>query len=229
MGEGEFFERIIRIIAALRGEKGCPWDREQTPETVKRYLVEEAYEAVTEVENNNSKGVMEELGDLIFMTLFMAYLYQQKGDFTIEDVLKKAADKMIYRHPHVFGNKHRCTTEEVKKNWEELKQKEKKEKKPELDIPRSLPALMRAHRLVGRAKNISCPAASPAELAQCIITQLENIVRKGRSASGVEHVTRGIGECFLYLVCIARTYGINAEDTLHQAIRRKLGEIDTSG
>ncbi len=228
MGEGELFEKLIRIIDALRGEKGCPWDREQTPETVKRYLVEEAYEAVSEVENKNSQGVMEELGDLIFMTLFMAYLYQQKGDFTIKDMLKKAADKMIFRHPHVFGNKHQCTTEEVKKNWEKLKQKEKKKKKPELDIPRSLPALMRAHRLVGRARNISCPADSPAELAQCIIRQLENIARNSGSSTETEYVAVGIGECFLYLVCMARTCGINAEDTLHRTIRSKLGELDTS-
>ncbi len=222
MSAGKHFEKLIEIIGTLRGEGGCPWDKEQTPETVKRYIVEEAYEAVTEVENRNSAGIMEELGDLIFMTLFMAYLYQQNGDFSIEDILKKAASKMIYRHPHVFGDKHSCSTEEVKENWERLKQKEKEEKGTFLDIPRSLPALMRAHRLVGRARELGCPEDDTAGLVDFVKSQLDGIKKEPGDGTEFDKVADRIGQCLLALVCIARHYGINAEDTLQKKINEKL-------
>ncbi|RLB02653.1 MAG: nucleoside triphosphate pyrophosphohydrolase [Deltaproteobacteria bacterium] len=222
MDVGKDFEKLVQIIATLRGEGGCPWDREQTPETVKRYLVEEAYEAVSEVERRNSSGVMEELGDLIFMTLFMAYLFQQRGDFTIEDVLKKAAAKMIYRHPHVFANRHVESPDEVKENWERLKKQEKSKKSDKLDIPRSLPALMRAHRLVGRAWSLSCPDDNPPGIRTFICNQLKALEDLSGETNSADKARKHMGESLMAMVCLGRKYGINAEDVLHEAIQRRL-------
>ncbi len=219
MSLGNEFEKLIEIIEALRGEGGCPWDREQTPETVKRYLVEEAYEAVSEVEKNNIPGIMEELGDLIFMSLFMAYLFQQDGKFTIEDVLRKAASKMIHRHPHVFGNQSAKSAEEVKKNWERLKKEEKNSKK--LDIPRNLPALMRAHRLAGRAWKITCPSDEVTGLVS-FITERMGRIKDLLDNDHPEERGKNLGRILLAMVCLARKLNINAEDALHSEINAKL-------
>ena len=116
--KGHYFEKLLDIISALRSEEGCPWDREQTPDTVKRYIIEEAYEAIAAVEPRNTEGLKEELGDLLFMTLFMAKLFDEKGIFKVEDVLQTIASKMIYRHPHVFGDLKLHSAEEVEKNWQ---------------------------------------------------------------------------------------------------------------
>ena len=222
MSIGEDFEKLVKIIEVLRSDNGCPWDKEQTPETVKRYLVEEAYEAITEVENGNNEGVMEEIGDLIFMSLFMAYLYQQQGDFSISDVLQKAASKMIYRHPHVFGNKKVNSPQEVKKNWEILKNKEKKKKAGSLDVPRSLPALMRAHRLAGRTRDLCCQGKDIRSLISFLSQSLQEFEKNASSTEHDSDVKARIGEYFLALVCLARMLGVNSEEALHETIQNKL-------
>ena len=118
-------ESIIELIHTLRGRKGCPWDRRQTPETMLRYLTEEIYELVDAIENDNPGEVCEELGDVLFQVLFIAVLFQEIGHFSIADVVRLNSEKMIRRHPHVFGKEEVDSAEDVKKQWRQIKMEEK--------------------------------------------------------------------------------------------------------
>ena len=109
-------EEILRIIERLRSETGCPWDRKQTPETIQTYLVEESHEAAAAVRAKKVEEVAEELGDVLFMAFFLVYLYEQRGDFSLEEVCRRISEKMIRRHPHVFGGTSVNSAEEVKDN-----------------------------------------------------------------------------------------------------------------
>ncbi|HAO19976.1 MAG TPA: nucleoside triphosphate pyrophosphohydrolase, partial [Desulfobacteraceae bacterium] len=118
-------EALIDLIATLRGENGCPWDRKQTPQTIMIYLVEEVYELFEAIESGSPEQICEELGDVFFQILFIAGLFKESGDFDIEDVARVITEKMIHRHPHVFGNDVVNDAEDVKKRWQKLKMKEK--------------------------------------------------------------------------------------------------------
>ena len=150
---GREFERLLELVAHLRAENGCPWDREQTPATIKRYLIEEVYEVVDAVEHHSADQVADELGDLIFMTIFLAHLYGEQGQFQMDQVLRRVGDKMVRRHPHVFADRQADSARQVKLNWEEIKRQEKPQEPLGAllcDIPRALPALMRSYRTLSR-------------------------------------------------------------------------------
>ena len=145
---------MIRLIERLRGENGCPWDRKQTPRTLAVYLIEEVYELVDAIESNSPEDVCEELGDVLFQILFMAHLYQKAGHFDLQDVARRNTDKMIRRHPHVFGQETAATSEEVRQRWHTIKMTEKNHDVNAglLDsVPSGLPALIRAYRISERA------------------------------------------------------------------------------
>ncbi len=145
---------LIRLIETLRGENGCPWDREQTPQSMVVYLVEEIYELVDAIESGNVGAICEELGDVLFQALFIARLYEEMGHFDVEMVAEKNRKKMIQRHPHVFGNEKVDSPDQVRQRWREIKNKENRDHpgKSFLDsVPRKLPALMRAYRISDRA------------------------------------------------------------------------------
>src|SRR5512147_1277000 len=154
MGEtGAQLERLLELVTRLRAPDGCPWDREQSPATVKRYVLEEAYEVVDAVDHDSPTHVSEELGDLLFMLIFLAHLYEEQGAFRLDEVLQKVAEKMIRRHPHVFANRRVDSSTQVKENWEEIKRQEQANSSLGATLeglPRSLPALMRAQRFISR-------------------------------------------------------------------------------
>lgn len=211
---------LWRIIERLRGESGCPWDRRQTPETIQTYLVEEAHEGAAAVRSGKPAEVSEELGDVLFMVLFLAYLYEEKGDFTLDEVLEHISTKMIRRHPHVFGEISVNTAEEVKDNWERIKEEEKKESGgvPE-PIPESLPALIRAYRIVSRLAQKGNGSWNNLGL------RVRDFSRKSREmvdvlSSGDAVSSELIGEVLFELVNIARIQGYRAEDILHQRLRK---------
>ncbi|GBC63713.1 nucleoside triphosphate pyrophosphohydrolase [Desulfonema ishimotonii] len=146
---------LNEIIQTLRGENGCPWDRKQTPKSIAVYLVEEAHELMHAVENGNSDEICEELGDVLFQVLFIARMFQEKGTFDLEDAARGCAEKMIRRHPHVFGDATVSSAEEVRQQWQQIKRTEKDagaENASVLDsVPAKLPPLMRAYRISERA------------------------------------------------------------------------------
>lgn len=162
---GKSFEKLVALQARLRGPGGCPWDREQTHESLRRYLIEETYEVLDAMESANSKDFSSELGDLLLQVVFHAILAEEAGRFTIVDVVQSIHDKMVRRHPHVFGRVKAATSAEVLKNWEQLKAAERAaEGKPASGssghesilsgISRSLPAVLEASQLTRRASRI---------------------------------------------------------------------------
>lgn len=161
---GREFQKLVGVMARLRAPGGCPWDREQTHATLRTYLIEEAYEVLDAMECGDDVKFAEELGDLLLQVLFHAQLAQEDGRFTIADVVREIYEKMIRRHPHVFGNKRAKTAADVLRNWEKIKEQERKEGKKEkkeekaasvLDgVPRTLPALLEANQLTRKAARI---------------------------------------------------------------------------
>jgi len=147
-------DKLIRLIKTLRGENGCPWDKKQTPETIAGYLIEEVYELVDAIESENPDKICEELGDVLFQVVFIAFLFEEMGQFKIDDVVRRNYEKMVRRHPHVFGNAKIADADEVRKKWRTLKMQENNSNQKEsmLDsVPAGLPALMRAYRISERA------------------------------------------------------------------------------
>jgi MazG family protein len=210
-------EELWQIIVRLRSESGCPWDRKQTPEKVQTYLVEECHEAAAAVRAGKAEDVAEELGDVLFMVLFLVYLYEQRGDFVLEDVCAHISAKMIRRHPHVFGEVSVDSAEEVYANWQKIKEGEKKENgKVQEPVPESLPALMRAYRILSRLSHkddgwndIQAGAKAFGDRSR----ELTDRVAKEEPVSPNE-----IGRLLLELVNIARIKGFRAEDVLHDLL-----------
>jgi nucleoside triphosphate diphosphatase len=163
---GEQFEHVVSIMARLRGPGGCPWDREQSFDSIKPYTLEETYEVLEAIDNRDWEELPGELGDLLLQVLFYSQMAKEDGRFSIEDVLERLSSKLINRHPHVFGNVSAETSAEVLRNWEALKAEEKKKRleagsgksaKPEhsesvlAGVSSAMPALLEAHKLSSRA------------------------------------------------------------------------------
>lgn len=210
---------IWEIVERLRSESGCPWDRKQTPESVQTYLVEEAHEGAAAVRAGKADEVAEELGDVLFMVFFLAYLYEQQGRFTLEDVCAKISEKMIRRHPHVFGDTSVESAEEVKDNWEKIKAGEKSAAGKEPDpVPESLPALMRAYRMISRAAQHDHGSLNELEkISQDFLQKSEDLIKLIRN--GDSPSAESIGEVLLQLVNVARVKGFRAEDCLHRRLK----------
>lgn len=145
---------LIKLIESLRGKNGCPWDQKQTPRSISIYLIEEMYELVEAIIRKDSDDICEELGDVLFHILFIAAMYREQGKFNLEKVIGRITQKMIRRHPHVFGDIKVDNVEDVKKQWHHIKQSEKKNDLPSSilsSVPNSLPALLRSYRISERA------------------------------------------------------------------------------
>jgi MazG family protein len=162
---GKWFERLVALQTQLRAPGGCPWDREQTHESLRRFLIEETYELLDAMETGSSREFASELGDLLLQVVFHAVLAEEAGRFTIADVIESIHTKMVRRHPHVFGNVNAATSGEVLKNWEQIKAEERAAERkgsPGKDseesllggIPRSLPAALEAYQMTRRAAHI---------------------------------------------------------------------------
>ncbi len=148
------FDDFIKIMKTLISEDGCPWDKVQTHETLKRYLIEESYEVIDAINNNDKENLCEELGDVLLQVVFHSILAEKDSEFSLNDVIDGVAKKMIYRHPHIFSDVSAETADDVLANWEELKKKEKgyKSKSDVLkSVPKSLPSLMRAEKVIKKA------------------------------------------------------------------------------
>lgn len=212
----ESIRQIWEIITRLRGESGCPWDRKQTPVSVQTYLIEEAHEAAAAVRAGQTEDVAEELGDLLFMVLFMTYLFEEKGLFGLEDVGRLICEKMIRRHPHVFANWRVHSSEEVKDNWEKIKAYEKNSSgKSSETVPGSLPALMRAYRIIARRSRKTDEGQEES------VSPAEDFEKKSRELAqrlnNDEIISSEIfGELLFDLVDMARIKGYQAEFCLHQ-------------
>ena len=208
-------ETLWEIIKTLTGEHGCPWDKKQTPLTLKKYLVEEAYEAYEAIEKGIPEEVREELGDLFFLLLFILYLYERDGVFTLRDLFYFTAQKMIRRHPHVFGDEVAKTAEEVLQKWQKIKKKEGKSSSVLGNIPRSLPALQRAYRLGERASRVGFDWEKPEDVIEKIEEELQEVKKSLKTGSGLEEE---VGDLLFTIANFARKAEINPEDALRKAL-----------
>ncbi len=148
------FDELVSIMDRLRSPEGCPWDKEQTKESLKTYLVEEVYEILEAIDGGDPSALKEELGDLFFHILFLSRISAEGREFDIRDVIDAISKKMIRRHPHVFGDKRVFSSGEVERNWSDLKEREKDRKSLLEGVPRYLPALLRAYRITERASRM---------------------------------------------------------------------------
>jgi len=215
-------DTLIRLIETLRGETGCPWDQRQTPETMANYLVEEMYELIEAIESDNPDDVCEELGDVWFHVLFIAQIYKELGHFEVGEVAQRITDKMTRRHPHVFGNTTVETTDEVKTRWQEIKAKEKKNRKHSsiLDsVPKKAPPLMRAYRISARAAG----AGFDWNDVWGVITKVEEELSELKTAlrgESQEKIALELGDILFTLVNVARFAKIHPDSALTGSIKK---------
>jgi MazG family protein len=229
---GALFESLLSIMTRLRGDGGCPWDREQTRESLKPYLIEEAYEVLDAIDGNTRAGLVEELGDLLFQVVFHSQVASEQGEFSMRDVLAQLCDKMIRRHPHVFAGAPVADAGAALAQWERIKQDEGKadgERRSVLDgVPRALPALLRAQRLQAKAARVGFdwtewqPAWAKVREE---VAELDESVAAGDAG----RIREELGDLLFSIVNVARLLGMDAEDALRQAdekFMRRFREVE---
>ena len=208
---------LFRLVKTLRGKNGCPWDKKQTPSSVSVYLIEEVFELADAIQNGNSEHIREELGDVLFHIVFIARMFQECGEFNLSDVARTVTEKMIRRHPHVFGEKRVENSAEVTKNWHKIKLNEKKlsQKQSVIDsVPVQLPTLIRAYRLLDRAaKN----GFDWAEEEDGILEKMEKELAGFKAALNAErreNLSQKFGDLLFGLINVARLAKIHPETAL---------------
>lgn len=218
--ESSAFERLLQIIRTLRSPQGCPWDRKQTPDSMKACLLEECYELVEAVSEGKQGAVCEECGDLIFLVLFLANLYQEQDRFTVADALNSISDKMVSRHPHVFEEVHVDGVDDVLRNWERIKaaEKDKQSRTSALDgVPAALPALSRAHSIQTKAARVGFDWARTADTLHKISEEIAELEAELETADPAR-MEDELGDLLFSLVNLARHLKINPETALIKTI-----------
>lgn len=217
LGEGTSFEAFAEIVAHLRAPDGCPWDKEQTHQTLRKHLLEESYETLSALDANDVDGMREEFGDLLLQIVLNAQIAYETHEFTMTEVTKHIYDKIVRRHPHVFGDVKLDGVEDVLQNWEKLKEKErgkKKEDKGILDgVPASLPALNQAQEYQERAARVGFDWPEIEGVLDKVREEIEEI----KTAQNPEQVKGELGDLFFVLVNLARWRDVDAESALREA------------
>ena len=211
-------DRLLRIMARLRDPKaGCEWDRAQTFSTIAPYTIEEAYEVADAIERADMDELRGELGDLLFQVVFHARMAEESGDFSYEDVARDISNKMEARHPHIFGDAEAHTAEEVKANWEDIKQKERGDSSSRLSsIPRDLPALAYAQLLQDRASL----AGFDWDRLEGVLQKVEEEIRELEEAESQEEKESEFGDILFSLVNTGRWMSIQVEESLRRSNQR---------
>ncbi len=210
------FDELVDLIATLRSENGCPWDREQTHESLKRNLIEECYEVLEAIENKDTKGIVEELGDVLLQIMLHAQILSETEAVSIDDVIQGLSDKMIRRHPHVFGDESADSAEEVKQNWEVLKANEKRGQKPTeniFNIPSDLPSLHYAQILQDRAVK----QGFDWDDVSGVLDKIQEEAREVTEAESYEEKEDEIGDLIFTLVNLSRRLDVHADSALRSA------------
>jgi tetrapyrrole methylase family protein/MazG family protein len=215
----DIFARLVDLVDRLRGKEGCPWDKEQTHESLKPYLLEEAHEVIEALEDGSDARLKDELGDVLFQVLFHAQIAKEEGRFTIADVLRDNFEKMKRRHPHVFGSERVSGPREVLLNWEQIKRKEAADGRAGslLDgVPRGLPALLRAHRTQDKASRVGFDWNDPDDVVKKVEEELEELLAARRRGEQKD-VTEELGDLLFAIVNLSRLLDINPEDALKRS------------
>jgi len=211
------FESLVAIIARLRAPDGCPWDRKQTHRTLRENLLEECYEVIEALDEENSTGLCEELGDLLMQIVLHAQIATEADEFKLEDVISGINKKLIHRHPHVFGAKQVNSAEEVQLNWELLKQEERVNNTSILEsVPKLLPALAYSQEVQDRVARVGFDW----ENIDGVIDKLTEEVNELKQAQNEEEIRDEFGDLLFTLANIARRWGVDVESALRQANRK---------
>lgn len=216
------FEKLVDVVYTLRGPDGCPWDREQTHETLKKYLIEESYEVIEAIDHGGKDKLEEELGDVLLQVLLHAEMADQSGDFDIADVCKRLREKLVRRHPHVFGEIEVSGVDDVLHNWEGIKRAEPgyEHRKSVLDgIPVPMPALMRAMEVSKRAAKTGFEWPDIEGVFDKLHEEIQEL--KDEIASGnQQRIKEEFGDILFTLVNVARWQKMDAEESLREMIER---------
>jgi len=210
---------LVNIMARLRGADGCPWDRRQTKDTLRPFLIEETYEILEALDKGDDEELREELGDLLFHIVFMARIAQEEGSFDIYDVIQGVAQKMVHRHPHVFGGTEVSGPHEVEANWAQLKAAEKQRESLMEGLPRHLPALMRAYRLTQRASKVGFDWADKDQVWEKLEEELREF-QDALSEGKEEDLRDELGDILFTLVNLSRFIGVDPEDALRRVTNK---------
>ncbi len=231
----EKFARLIEIMAALRGENGCPWDKAQNEKSILNYFLEEAFELAEAISEAQSDRVAEELGDVLMEVVFLARLYEEKGAFSLEKVIEGINQKMTRRHPHVFGQAKLASAAEVKDEWAKMKAREREAADVFPATCRRIPALLEAFLLGRRASQYKFDWPAAADALTKVEEELEEL-KESLRAGDEAALRREVGDLLFSLANVSRLAGINPELALRQAnakfkqrFRQVLGELNMRG
>jgi MazG family protein len=221
----EEFRRLVDIMRRLRGPGGCPWDHEQTIQSLRGFVLEETYEVLDAIDRRDHDALLGEIGDLIFEGVFLARIEEDDGHFTIEDSIRSIAEKLIRRHPHVFGVQHQNTEidtpAKVVEQWEQIKAREQKtagERRSLLKgVPKSLPALLRAHEIGTRVAAVGFDWPTSREVIDKIEEEVAELRESLVEQQGQERVEEEMGDLLFSLANLSRKLGIEPESALRKA------------
>lgn len=226
--DGSTLTRLVGVMQRLLAADGCPWDREQTLESLRKYVLEEACEVIDAIDSADRAHLCEELGDLLLQIVFQSELARAEGVFAIDDVVSGIVEKLVRRHPHVFGNLDARDADEVLRNWEKIKAQEKQDRGVLGGVPRALPALVRAQRIGEKVARVGFDwadaAGSRAKVAE-ELGELDAAAASGDSAA----VEEELGDVLFALVNYARHLGVDAEGALRKTadkFTRRFGEVE---
>ena len=211
------FNDLVELSKHLRSPEGCPWDREQKLETLRPYIIEEAYEVVQAIELKDKDEIIEELGDLFFQVIFASQIASEDGEFDIEEVIDRLHNKLVRRHPHVFGDEKAKDAEEAIKTWHRQKLKEKSRKRRLLEIPRTMPSLLRAHRVGEKASQVGFDWKNAQQVLPKVKEELNELEVEinNKNRNGIE---KEFGDLVFSIVNLGRHLKLDSESTAHKAI-----------
>jgi MazG family protein len=230
---GDKFQRLVTIMQRLRAPDGCPWDREQTFDSIKPYTLEETYEVLEAIDQRDWKGLAEELGDFMLQAVFYAQMAREQELFRIEDALEAINQKLVRRHPHVFGEEAARTPDDVKQIWGRVKDAEKKNKNGPAGllsgVPRAMPALVEAQQIASKAAGVGFDWETPEQVLDKLHEELAEFA-EARRAARPEQLEDELGDMLFVLVNLARFVKVDPEQALRRTnakFRRRWSHIET--
>ncbi len=220
------WQRLVGIMATLRSPEGCPWDKAQDHESLKRYFLEEVYEVLDAIDRGSDESLCDELGDALLQVVFHAQLAAERGSFTIDDVLDSICDKMVRRHPHIFGEAEAHDPDQVLSMWEAIKARERKDSRAEkrglMDVNDNLPALMMAQKVQDKAHRVGFDWADREGSWRKLAEETAEL----RSATDREEALDELGDMIFAAVNLARFYDIDAEQALRHTNRKFISRFN---
>ncbi len=215
------FDQLLTIMRRLRGPEGCPWDAEQTHQSLTRYLLEETYEVIEAIDEQSPEHLKEELGDLLLQPVFHAAIAEEAGDFTINDVIDTLCQKLIRRHPHVFGDLEIKDSDAQIENWERIKKAEKGAERASAlsGVPCHLPALLKAHKISEKASRVGFDWEHSGQVFAKVMEELHEF-EEARAAGDPQRMEDELGDLLFAIVNLGRFLALNPEEALRKTINR---------